>query len=319
MKYTVKDISVIITCYNEGELLRRAFDSVSNLTLQGFQTILVNDCSPDPVTDQVCEDIANGYDVRYIRLETNGGSAVARNAALQTCCTELIVPLDGDDELPKDLLSFVLSAFNNNPGADFLFGDYLISVPETGKTTIVDSSIIANEQGFLEGEKLARNWILLGQSPYKRKLWEQVGGFKVEFSRTFEDLIFWRDAIMKDLKGYRIPETIYVWHRSEKGKNASQDEDTFLNVRIYSMPFYDRYFPEYADRMRTYIYRYFSSRLLPAELSRFVRSHPTHFSSFQKLKVKLMHVKPLYKALRILNNKIRAILSVLLFATYLLH
>jgi glycosyltransferase involved in cell wall biosynthesis len=58
MIYSAKDITIIITCYKEGELLRRAVASVANQTMQGFSILLINDCSPDALTNAICDELA---------------------------------------------------------------------------------------------------------------------------------------------------------------------------------------------------------------------------------------------------------------------
>ena len=302
MPYTPQDITVLITCYKEGELLRRAFDSLQRQTVQGFQVILVNDCSPDPLTNQICEELAEIDNVTYLKLDTNGGSSVARNAGLAIAKCSLLVPLDGDDSIPPDLLSIVLESFNHNPEISFLFGDYNLCIPETGAEKVVDCGFLADESGRLNPYELAKKWELLGQIPYKIELWEKLGGYKVEFSRTFEDVVFWREAIMAGFSGLYIPKPIYNWFRSEKGKNASLSEDEFFPVRVHSLPFYDRFNPEYGKEMRRYIYRYYAQRLMHKELAEFVRRESDSFSLVQILKAKLMNFPVLYKAGRKIKN-----------------
>lgn len=44
-------ISVVITCYNEGERLRRAFASLESQTDRDFEILIVNDASPGLLTN----------------------------------------------------------------------------------------------------------------------------------------------------------------------------------------------------------------------------------------------------------------------------
>ena len=84
--------------------------------------------------------------------------------------------------------------------------------------------------------------------------------------------------------------------------NHSVSEENYLPLRIKSLPFYDRFNPEYGIEMRRYIYRYYSSRLMYKELSEFVKKESIFFSMLQKAKVSLMRYKFPYKILRRIKN-----------------
>ena len=62
MKY-----SIIIPCYKEDEeIFRRCLDSIKNQTLQPYEVICVDDCSPIETPK-----IAKEYEFTYIRHEKN--------------------------------------------------------------------------------------------------------------------------------------------------------------------------------------------------------------------------------------------------------
>ena len=73
MKY-----SIIIPCYDaEESIFRRCLESIKNQTLQPYEVICVDDCSP-------CEipQIAKEYGFTYIRHEKNLNNGGARNGRL---------------------------------------------------------------------------------------------------------------------------------------------------------------------------------------------------------------------------------------------
>jgi len=88
-------ITVIITTYNRGNLLKDAINSILNQSFSDFELIVVDDCSfKDPE-----EIIKNFKDDRiiYIRHKKNKGDAAAKNTGIKAAKGKYIVSLDDDD------------------------------------------------------------------------------------------------------------------------------------------------------------------------------------------------------------------------------
>lgn len=306
MTYTPQDITIIITCYKEGELLRRAMASVHAQSVQGFSITLVNDCSPDALTNAICEELGEAEGVTYIRHESNGGLSKARNTGFAAMTNAIAMPLDADDTLPPNAVADILRTFNAHPEARMVFGGYAIIAPETDASTIESCESISTADAMLDIPALARDWKLLGTSPCKKSLWEAIGGYSLTYASTVQDVDFWRRAFMAGAQGGYTGKVIYHWYRAEGGMNASVREEDYLPLRIDSLPFYDRFNPDYGKEMRQYIYRYYAARLMAPELNAFLQlRHGDNFTVLQRLKARLMHIRPLYVVLRHLHNLVR--------------
>jgi glycosyltransferase involved in cell wall biosynthesis len=300
--YTASDISVILTCYSEGKLILRALDSLRNQSVQGFQIILVNDASTHEETNQITEQLKGHPNISIVQHSINKGLSGARNSGFQTMQNDISMPLDADDTLPEDAIEKTLAAFNRHPDADMIFGDYLIFSNEGESSNVVSCANISQDNMELNAAALASNWILMGTSPCKKALWLKINGYSLEFSNTVQDVDFWRRAALAGLKGYYAVALLYHWHRSDTGMNNQVREEDYLPLRIKSLPFYDRFNPEYGLEMRQYIYRYYSARLLRQPLLDFLKQEAAYFSAVQKAKVQLMRAPVLYKALRRLKT-----------------
>lgn len=114
-------ISVIIPCYNHGNYLEKAIESVLAQSYRHFELIVVDDGSID-----CTKEVAQKYtEVSYI-YQVNQGLSAARNTGIEVSTGELIVFLDADDWLVPDALSINLNYLNQHPGVAFVSGAYEI-------------------------------------------------------------------------------------------------------------------------------------------------------------------------------------------------
>lgn len=94
-------VSVIIPYYNSSITIGRAVQSIAEQTLLPEEVIIINDCSSDPKTNDVLEDIVKKYEAYFkiILLETikNSGPGTARNIGWDRAKGEYIAFLDSDD------------------------------------------------------------------------------------------------------------------------------------------------------------------------------------------------------------------------------
>ncbi|WP_339136128.1 MAG: glycosyltransferase family 2 protein [Candidatus Electrothrix sp. GW3-4] len=233
-------VTVIITCFNEGAKLKRAMESLASQTDQDFETLIVKDYSEHYETVEICKNFEAQEGVRVIWLPENLGPAAARNAGYQAMVGEICIPLDGDDELPTETVFEVKSAFAQNDGVGYLFGDYEI-IHDNGKYEHVNCSVVCNDNRQMNYRACLSEWIMLGMSPCRKSTWKQVGGYDegLVISQR-EDVDFWTRVFGKEIQGVYVNRIIYRWNRSESGRNAlsrkqAVDNLTLLerNIQVY--------------------------------------------------------------------------------------
>jgi glycosyltransferase involved in cell wall biosynthesis len=94
--------SVVIPTHNRAHLLARAIRSVLAQTFQFFELLIIDDASTDETAQMVKLFVDSR--LRYIRRESSGGAAAARNTGIRQAKGEFITLLDDDDEyLPQFL------------------------------------------------------------------------------------------------------------------------------------------------------------------------------------------------------------------------
>jgi glycosyltransferase involved in cell wall biosynthesis len=90
-------LSVIIPCYNQGNYLKDALDSLMNCNQELFETIIVNDGSTDANTVGYLHSLREkGW---HVIFQKNCGLGHARNTGIQHAKGAFILPLDADNRI----------------------------------------------------------------------------------------------------------------------------------------------------------------------------------------------------------------------------
>lgn len=98
------EFSVIVPTHDRPELLAEAIASLQRQTFGDFESIVVDDASPNPVI------VPSDPRIRLFRHDTNRGCAAARNTGLRAARGRFIAFLDDDDTYTPDRLAMVREA-----------------------------------------------------------------------------------------------------------------------------------------------------------------------------------------------------------------
>jgi GT2 family glycosyltransferase len=216
-------ISVIITCFCEGELLLEAVESAIEQTQLPHEIVIVYDASGDRSTIDVCKQLESYPLIKVIWREENGGTSVARDDGFSHARGEILVPLDADDLLPKEALELISKTFENNPDAEFVYGNYLKIENISDRGQEVKPGKIGLEK-LLQSKSLSlsSNWNLIGTTPLKRTFWQKIGGYDLTFGvEDLHDVEFWIRAIAASKNYVQIDQIIYIW-RKYLGSNSQK-------------------------------------------------------------------------------------------------
>jgi hypothetical protein len=112
--------SVIIPTFNSAETLGRAIESVLEQSWPAHEIIVVDDGSTDET-----REIAAGFgrSIHYLYQE-NAGVSAARNNGARMATGDWLAFLDADDWFFPDRLKWHAQWISEDPGLDFLTGDY---------------------------------------------------------------------------------------------------------------------------------------------------------------------------------------------------
>jgi glycosyltransferase involved in cell wall biosynthesis len=123
LQRTVRHVSVVVPVYRSEAILPdlvRRLDSVLTGTVDKFELVMVNDCSPDDSWNVMC-DLAREHSwIRLINLMRNYGQHNALLCGIRTARYEVIVTMDDDLQHPPEEIPKLLAKLAE--GYDVIYG-----------------------------------------------------------------------------------------------------------------------------------------------------------------------------------------------------
>lgn len=203
-------ISVVIPCYKDDRFLAQAIRSVLEQTHRDLELIVIDDGSPEPLTQIDFDDSR----LNWVRTE-NRGLGAARNGGIDRSEGDLVAFLDADDFWEADKLEKQVVRLTETPAAVacytrcvdakgyFPFGPY----PSPDLPADDLAVMLWHGQFFPPSSVLVRAEVA-----------RRVGGFR-EGLTNGEDLDFWF-RILEHGEIVGVPEPL-CWYRQHEGQITS--------------------------------------------------------------------------------------------------
>ena len=205
-------VSVIVPCFNDGELVRQAVTSIQEN--EPVEVLVVDDCSSDRGTREVLGELeAEG--VRVLRQGQNGGVAAARQAGLRESKGEFVFPLDADDLAVPGALAAMADRLEEAPEAVVCFGDYA----EFG-----ESELVRAVPDRVDPFRLAYINEYPISSLFRRSALERLGGFMPNSygARSYEDWNLWMTLAEARAEGLHLGPGQLSYRRRLHGERKLQ-------------------------------------------------------------------------------------------------
>ena len=195
----MKNITIGITAYNEGNYLLEAWDSVLNQIDNRWEAVLVLDGGADSNTCHIFDNISHSF-LRKIKLTENHGPYHCRTLAINNAETDWYCHLDADDRLPPYAIKILNEMMDQESDLDFIRGKSLYFNSNT---------FYVRDNRELDLNKLAYTLPITGTSPIKVKLFNCIGGYNKDLYDGGADWDFWIGVVEAESKGKYIDEIIY--------------------------------------------------------------------------------------------------------------
>ena len=221
-------VSVIMPTFNPGNSLERAVKSIVDQTCAFWELIIVDDASTEHLDQRLQLITSADQRIRAIRLEQNGGPAVARNAALALSSGDWIAVLDDDDIwLPTRIERLIARAeqssaymvFDNIVGYDDHImeatGPIFKSVPDqiTLLDVLVDKYEGIHNLGYIK--------------PFVKREFLTSNALKYDESlRGGEDLLLLIELLTRGIKNCGTNEALYVYTTQVGRKSGRRSTKT---------------------------------------------------------------------------------------------
>lgn len=203
-------VSVVIPCYNYGEFVEDAINSCLNSTFQEIEIIVVNNGSTDPFTIETLNRLDKPK-TRVVHIEKNIGLPYGRNFGIKAAKGKYILPLDADDKIHSTYIEKAYRVMEDKPqvgfvtcGMEYFGDDYWVWMPPP----------------FDFDRLLLQNYVNVA-SLFRKKAWQDVGGYNESMLDGYEDWDFWISLAEKGWLGDTIEEVLFFYRRH--GKTMSHD------------------------------------------------------------------------------------------------
>src|ERR1700730_13127373 len=198
-------ISVIIPCFNHGEFLSEAVESVERIKRDDVEMVVVDDGSTDERTAQETSNLA-ARGIKVIRQE-NKGLAAARNVAILASQAEYILPLDADDRVRSAWIQRGIQILDSNHRVGVVYGDAECFGVRNGLW----------RTGPFDTNRLLLSNYIHSTALFRRSVWEQNGGYDGTMPlQGYEDWDFWLGALEHGWRFEYLPEIFFDYRQTNK-------------------------------------------------------------------------------------------------------
>lgn len=200
-------VSVIIPCYNLGQYLDEAVQSIFNQTYTNIELIIVDDGSTDFLTKERLNKYRNDNRVQVI-FKNNGGVSSARNLGIKHAKGEYICCLDADDKYHPEFIQKSLDFLEQNPQCGFV------------TTWFEPFGLIEGADRIVQIKKsiplmLVKN-VPHTASMFTKRAYDAAGGYDETMKTGKEDWDLWLSIIQKGYD-YNVIDEVLFFYRIRVG------------------------------------------------------------------------------------------------------
>lgn len=238
-------VSVVIPCYNHGQYLDEALQSIINQTFVDWECIVVNDGSFDNTNEVATKWLEKDSRYKYF-IKENGGLSNTRNFGIQKAKGLYILTLDADDKYEATFLEKALKIIihDNKIGIVSSWGTRFIDDKQFGEFKPVGGSL----KDFLFCNAA------IGTSLFRKECWEIVGGYDENMKTGYEDWEFYLRVSQQGWNTHIINEVLFFYRQHQTSMRTVAINIHDKNIRNYIFTKHkDLYIQYYDDFLKNFL------------------------------------------------------------------
>lgn len=233
-------VSVIMPCYNQGNYLPEALESIISQTYPKWECIIINDGSTDHSERVAKEYCRKDSRIRYIYQE-NAGVIAARNHAVSESLGEFILPLDADDTVSCHYLEKAVHVLTTDPSCKIVYGKGWLTGEKNEPFILPPFSI----------EGLLRDNCIFNSAIYRHQDFDNVGGYNPNMKEGYEDWNLWLSLLEGGGYAHKLDEVVYYYRIQSKSRTTEADQNEIklrLQILENHKELYMRYYMNLYDQ-----------------------------------------------------------------------
>lgn len=233
-------LSIIIPCFNSEATLEETLRSILSQNYYNWEALIVDDGSKDNTSKIAQNFIQKDRRFKYW-YKSNEGLGKARNFGISKSTGEFILPLDSDNLVTKDYALTAIEVLKENPEIGVVHGNAELFGEESGIWEI---------RNFDFEQLLVQNYID-ACAIFRKKLWEQVGGYdELMPYQGNEDWDLWLAFGAANVKFYHLNTVTFKYRIQSTSMNRSYTEEIKSANEDYIAKKYSKYYYHYFKQYR---------------------------------------------------------------------
>ena len=214
MQYQQGLVSIITPVYQAERFIERTILSVLAQSYQNWEMILIDDCSHDKSAEIIQKFVEKDKRIKYLRLETNSGAAVARNKAIEIAQGEYLAFLDSDDLWEPSKLEKQLE-FMKEKNSNFSFTR--IKIIDSNNNTIKETIPIPLKVDYnylLKRTVIATSTVIINR--------HNITNFSMPLRRGGQDYATWLQLLRNIDYAYGLNECLTLYRVSSHSLSSNK-------------------------------------------------------------------------------------------------
>lgn len=238
------DVSIVMPCYNDGQTIREAIDSVRLMDNPNVEVIVIDDGSDDGRTKAVLGSLA-GERIRVLHT-AHAGPSGARNEGIRQAAGAYILPLDADDRIDAAYIPEAMALLERKPGVGAVYCHAALFGEKSGRWELPDYSF----------ERMLVENLVFVTAMFRKADWEAVGGFRTDMKDGMEDYDFFIGLLALGRTIEQLPQTYFFYRIKKKSRTTEflRDQEAvkraFHQIYEHHAAFYQAHAQCYAEALR---------------------------------------------------------------------